>query len=198
MESNFSSRTTVAVFLMLVIVLAVSGALLLHEMRRQNSISITIHPPLPTDTPAPTPTHEPILVYVTGAVANPEQLYTLPWGSRVEDVLAAAGGLTDAANRSAVNLAAIVRDGDQIHVAATTGSAADFELATPSGGRRVRINSASQEELETLPGVGPVTAQRIIEYREQVGEFTDLDDLDQVSGIGPRTLENLQDQLAFD
>ncbi len=196
MESNFSSRTTVAVFLMLVIVLALSGALLLRL--RQEPTRITIHPPLPTDTPVPTPTHEPILVYVTGAVANPEQTYALPWGSRVQDVLAAAGGLTDAANRSAVNLAAIVRDGDQIHVEATTGNAAAFELATPSGGVRVRINSASQEELETLPGVGPVTAQRIIEYREQVGEFTGLADLDQVSGIGPRTLENLQDQLAFD
>ena len=198
MESNFPSRLTVVVFLMLVIVLALSGALLLHEMRRQNTISITIHLPQPTDTPAPTPTRGPIKVYVTGAVENPEQTYTLPWGSRVEDVLAAAGGLTDAANRSAVNLAAIIRDGDQIHVAASTGSAAAFELATPSGGRRVYINSASQEELETLPGVGPVTARRIIEYREQVGEFIDLDDLDQVAGIGPRILENLQDQLAFD
>jgi len=198
MGSNFSSRMTVAVFLMLVIVFALSGALLLHVMRGQNAISITIHPPLPTATPAPTPTREPIQVYVTGAVANPEQTYTLPWGSRVEDALAAAGGLTDAANRSAVNLAAIVRDGDQIHIAATTGSADAFELATPSGGRRVQINSASQEELETLPGVGPVTAQRIIEYREQVGDFSDLDDLDQVSGIGPSILENLQDQIVFD
>ena len=196
MESTLSSRAAVAVFLILIIVVSVCGALLYHY--RQQPVTITIHPPLPTETPAPTPTRESIQVYVTGAVANPEQVYTLPWGSRVQDALAAAGGLTDAAEKSAVNLAAIVRDGDQIHVASAASDAAGLELATPSGGRRVRVNSATLEELATLPGVGAVTAQRIIEYREQVGEFKSLEDLDQVPGIGPRTLENLQDQVAFD
>lgn len=196
MESSLSPRGVIAAFLILVVALALSAASLLNS--RQKATSITIHPPRPTDTPAPTPTHEPIQVYVTGAVVNPEKVYTVPWGSRVQDVLEAAGGLTDDANQAAVNLAAIVRDGDQIHVPQNTGSASAFELATPSGGRRVRINSASQEEIETLPGIGPVTARRIIEYREQVGEFQNLADLDQVSGIGPRTLENLQDQVAFD
>lgn len=196
MDSSLSPRTTIAAFLLLVIALALCGALLL--VSRQEPASITIHPPLPTDTPAPTPTHEPIKVYVTGAVANPEQVYTLPWGSRVSDALEAAGGLTDDANQAAVNLAAIVRDGDQIHVSSSAGSGVAFELATPSGGRRIRINSASQAELEALPGVGPVTAQRIIEYREQVGAFKGLADLDQVSGIGPRTLENLRDLVVFD
>ena len=196
MDSSLPPRGVIAAFLILALALALSGATLLRS--RKEAISITIHPPRPTETPAPTPTHEPIQVYVTGAVVNPEQVYTLPWGSRVSDALEAAGGLTDDANRATVNLAAVIRDGDQIHVSANTGSAANFELATPSGGRRVRINSASQEELETLPGVGPVTAQRIIEHRELVGEFADLADLDQVSGIGPRTLENLQDRVAFD
>lgn len=196
MESTLSSRTTIAAFLILAAALALSGAALL--IARPKPARITIHPPRPTETPAPTPTQEPIQVYVTGAVASPEQLYTLPWGSRVQDVLAAAGGLSDDADRSAVNLAAVVRDGDQIHVSATSGDGAAFELATPSGGARVHINSASLDELATLPGVGPVTAQRIIEYREQIGEFTDLADLDQVPGIGPKTLENLQDQVAFD
>ena len=196
MESTLSARATVAVFLILIVVMAVCGALLIHL--RQEPTSITIHPPRPTETPAPTPTRGAILVYVTGAVAKPEQVYTLPWGSRVQDVIEAAGGLRDDAIQAAVNLAAIVRDGDQIHVASSAADEPGLELATPSGGRRVRINSASQEELETLPGIGPVSALRIIEYREQVGEFKDLTDLDQVSGIGPRTLENLQDQVAFD
>lgn len=196
MESHFSSRKTIAAFLILIIVMALCGALLIHL--RQDPVSITIHAPLPTETPAPTPTHEPILVYVTGAVANPEQVYRLPWGSRVSDALEAAGGMTVDANPAAVNLAAVVRDGDQIHVSATGGDASAVELATPSGGRRVPINSASQAELETLPGVGPAMAQRIIEYREQVGEFASLADLDQVSGIGPATLENLKDLVSFD
>ena len=194
--STLSPRWTIAACLILAAALTLSGAALL--MARPEPASITIHPPLPTETPAPTPTREPIQVYVTGAVANPEQVYTLPWGSRVQEALEAAGGLSAAADRSAVNLAALVRDGDQIHVAAAAGAGAAFELATPSGGLRVRINSASLEELESLPGVGSVTAQRIIEYREQVGELTDLADLDQVPGIGPKTLETLQDQVAFD
>ena len=196
MESTLSSRAAVAVFLSLIIVMAICGALLLES--RQEPTSITIYPPLPTETPAPTPTREPIQVYVTGAVANPERVYTLPWGSRVQDALAAAGGLTEAAEKSAVNLAAIVRDGDQIHIASAVADDAGLELATPSGGRRVRVNSATLEDLATLPGIGAVTAQRIIEYREQVGDFNSLADLDQVPGIGPRTLENLQDQVAFD
>lgn len=194
MGSNLSARTTIAAFLILAAALALSGAALLES--RPKPTSISIHPPLPTETPAPTPTHEPIRVYVTGAVANPEQTYNLPWGSRVLDAIAAAGGLTADANPASVNLAATVRDGDQVHVSSTAGAA--FALATPSGGARVRINSASQEELQALPGIGPVTAQRIIEYREQVGEFKSLADLDQVSGIGPETLEDLQDQIAFD
>ncbi len=194
--STLSPRWTIAAFLILAAALSLSGAALLRA--RPEPASITIHPPRPTETPAPTPTREPIQVYVTGAVANPEQVYTLPWGSRVQEALAAAGGLSAAADRSAVNLAAVVRDGDQIHVAAASGDGAAFALATPSGGQRIRINSASHEELESLPGVGPVTAQRIIEYREQIGDFTDLDDLDQVPGIGPKTLETLQDQVAFD
>lgn len=196
MESSLSSRAAVAVFLILIIVMAVCSAMLIHF--RQNPASITIHTPRPTETPAPTPTRQPIQVYVTGAVANPEQVYTLPWGSRVQDALAAAGGQTDAADMSAVNPAAIVRDGDQIHVASSAAGDAELDLATPSGGRRVRVNSAALEELTTLPGIGAVTAQRIIEYREQVGEFKGLADLDQVPGIGPRMLENLKDKVAFD
>ena len=196
MESTRSSRTVLTAFLLLSIALALCGALLLHL--RQAPTRIAIHPPLPTDTPAPTPTHEPILVYVTGAVAHPEQLYALPWGSRVRDALEAAGGLTADAKRSAVNLAALIRDGDQIHVASSAADDADFALPTPSGGRRVPLNSASLAELQELPGVGPALAQRIIEYREQVGEFASLSDLDQVSGIGPATLENLKDLVSFD
>ncbi len=196
MDSNFSPRGVIAAFLIMAAALALGGVALLES--RPEPTSIAIHPPRPTETPAPTPTREPIQVYVTGAVANPEQIYSLPWGSRVTHAIAAAGGLTDAADQTSVNLAALVRDGDQIHVSSATGDASGLELATPSGGARVRINSAGQAELESLPGIGPVTAQRIIEYREQVGDFESLADLDQVAGIGPKILEGLLETVAFD
>ncbi|MCY3799196.1 MAG: ComEA family DNA-binding protein [Chloroflexi bacterium] len=184
------------VFLVLIILISLSGALLL--LSRPEPIVITIKPPPPTATPKPSPTPRPILVYVSGEVSQRGTQHFLPYGSRVSDAVAAAGGFTDLANKELVNLAGMLRDGDQVHVPAIGTDIIDGALPTPSGGKLVRVNSASQEELETLPRVGPAMAQRIIEYREQVGPFSTLADLDQVSGIGPSTLEALEDLIAFD
>ena len=182
--------------LLLIALLAASGALLLHS--RPKPVVIEIHPPAPTSTPLPTPTPAPITVYVTGAVAQPNQLYELPHGSRVSDAVAAAGGLMEGANRTIVNLAALLRDGDQVHAPFAGAAAEALDLPTPPGGERVYVNTATQAELETLPGVGPALAQRIINYRELVEPFDGLADLDKVSGIGPATLEQLKDLVAFD
>ncbi|MDE2636464.1 MAG: helix-hairpin-helix domain-containing protein [Chloroflexota bacterium] len=184
------------VFLVLIILISLSGALLL--LSRPEPIVITIKPPPPTATPKPSPTPRPILVYVSGEVSQRGTQIFLPYGSRVSDAVAAAGGFTDLANKELVNLAGMLRDGDQVHVPAIGTDIIDSALPTPSGGKLVRVNSALQEELETLPRVGPAMAQRIIEYREQVGPFSTLADLDQVSGIGPLTLEALEDLIAFD
>ncbi|MCY3781203.1 MAG: ComEA family DNA-binding protein [Chloroflexi bacterium] len=196
MSTSTTSWSYVIVFLVLIILIAISGAVLLRS--RPKPVLIEIHPPAPTSTPLPTPTPAPITVYVTGAVTGPDQLYELPHGSRVSDAVAAAGGLLEGANRTLVNLAAVLRDGDQVHVPFADAAAEAIDLPTPPGGERVYINSATQAELETLPGVGPALAQRIIDYRELVGTFDTLDDLDKVSGIGPATLEGLKDLLAFD
>ncbi len=112
--------------------------------------------------------------------------------------MAAAGGFTEGANKELVNLAGLLRDGDQVHVPKVRTDTIDGALPTPSGEALVRINSATQAELETLPRVGTAMAQRIIEYREQVGLFSTLADLDQVSGIGPSTLEALKELIVFD
>ena len=158
---------------------------------------ITINPPLPTATDAPTATPSPILVYVTGAVQNPELTIELPFGSRVADAVDAAGGFTDSANKTLVNLAGILRDGDQVHVPSLTDNAA-VELPTPSGGAKVFINRATIEELQALPGVGPALAERIVNYRDSVGQFADLPELDNVPGVGEATLEKWRDLIAFD
>ena len=107
----------------------------------------------------------------------------------------AAGGPLDNADLDRVNLAAVLRDGDQVHVPALDE---DLALPTPNTGGVVRINSASAEELETLPGVGPTMAQRIIDFREETGPFTSMEDLDLVSGIGPAMLEQLEGLIEFD
>ncbi len=194
MSSEFPAKLVVLAFLILTMMLIVAGALVV--LSRPEPTIITIHPPRPTATPAPTATQLPILVYVTGEVEQPEITYSLPYGSRVSDAVAAAGGLTEHANRSLVNLAGRLRDGDHVHAPAL-GEVAG-KLPTPSGGQRVYINSATQAELESLPNIGAVTARRIIEYRELEGEFRSLDDLDKVAGIGEATLEKLKDLIAFD
>ncbi|MCY3833450.1 MAG: ComEA family DNA-binding protein [Chloroflexi bacterium] len=187
---------TVVIFLALATLIALGGVALL--LSRPEPIHITIMPPEPTATPAPTATPRPILIYVTGEVTRPGTTHLLPNGSRVSDALAAAGGFTELANKTLVNLAGLLRDGDHVHVPSSEPRNVDIDLPTPSGGALVRINSATQEELETLPRIGPVAASRIIQYREQVSPFASLADLDEVPGIGPATLEGLRELIAFD
>ncbi len=189
-----SSQSALAAFLVLVILIAFSGALLL--LSRPEPIQITIKPPPPTPTPAPTETPLPLLVYVTGKVTRPGTLQALPHGSRVSDAIAAAGGFTAEADRERVNLAGVLRDGDQVHVPSVASGAG--ALPTQLGGKLVNVNRATAEELIALPNIGPVTAQRIINYREMAGPFTELADLDEVPGIGPRTLEQLRRLVRFD
>lgn len=134
-----------------------------------------------------------LLVHVVGAVREPG-LYELEDGSRVDDALEAAGGAKPRADLAAVNLAAPVADGQQVVVpvrgrarAASGSAAAESAPAQP-----VHLNSATLEELEELPGVGPVTAQKILDYRAEHGAFQSIDELDAVPGIGPARLAELE------
>jgi competence protein ComEA len=137
-----------------------------------------------------------VTVYVTGEVANPQTMVSLEVGGRVEDAIAAAGGATDNADLAQVNLSRVLNDGDQVHVPPRDGP--DIQTATPNHPTVVHINSATREELEVLPGIGPSLAQAIIDYRTEHGPFTSLDDLDQVPGLGPTKLEALREQIVFD
>lgn len=198
-ENNQTSpMITLIAFVIIVIGIIIGSVLLL--MSRPDPVEITINPPLPTATQAPTATPEPITVYITGAVNNPQTTLIVPFASRVQDVVTAADGFTEDANLDLVNLAGIVRDGDQIHIPSLSEEivAEDTALPTPSGGTLVFINSATLEELQTLPGIGIATAQSIIDYRSENGEFFDLDDFDNVPGIGATTLEILAPLISFD
>lgn len=173
----------------LALVAAITGLLL----RYQRPAPITIEPPPPTAVPTPTPTPGPILVYVSGAVAIPE-VYALPAGSIVRDAVLAAGGLTSEADPDRINLAQRLNDGDHVHIPrvgeaasapATEETASESTAATPTPSGPININTATQEELEWLPGIGPALAARIIAYREAHGPFTSPEQIQNVSGIGP-------------
>ena len=131
-----------------------------------------------------------VVVSVVGLVARPG-LVTLPAGARVADAVEAAGGLLPGADPASVNLAALVPDGAQIAVgvpgaAVGPGGSSDGVLGTgPGPGSRVDLNSASAGELDALPGIGPVLAQRIVDHRTRHGPFRSVDQLDDVPGIGP-------------
>ncbi len=178
------------------LIIVIAGAAAVVVLTRPAPVEIVIVPPQFTSTPAPTPTREPITVYVTGAVNRPNQLVTLPHESRVQDAITAAGGLTDEALLAAVNLAGILRDGDQVHVPTQT-EAVSLPTPLPSA-QAVAINRATAEELEMLPGIGPALAARIVAYREANGPFADLAALGEVAGIGERTLEALAPLVVFD
>jgi competence protein ComEA len=147
----------------------------------------------------PPPTPQPIVVHVTGAVSKPG-VYSLPAGARVEAALQAAGGVSADADLEMLNLAAAIHDGEQIWVPKQTEDPANPaasgtlpDKSSPAG--LVNINSASQIELESLPGIGPVLAEAILEYRRVHGPFKDAAAIQDVPGIGPGVYEQIKDLI---
>ena len=147
---------------------------------------------------------EPAEMYVDvgGAVLKPG-LIVLDEGARVNDAVQAAGGFTEAADTSAVNLAAPLADGEKLYVPSQgeSGAGASSASAQPAGqtgsvSGRININTATLDELDELPGVGPATAQAIIEDREANGRFESLEDIMRVSGIGEKKFEKLEDAIS--
>jgi competence protein ComEA len=148
----------------------------------------------PTTTPSPNL----LIVHVAGEVRRPG-VYEFRTGDRVVDAIRAAHGPRKDASLDALNLAAPLTDGEQVLVpgrdaAAVTGGTASGSTTstTSAGGSLININMASETDLEALPGIGPVLAQRIVDYRTEHGPFPTVDALDDVSGIGPATMEDLR------
>lgn len=146
----------------------------------------------------PVPTQRPMIVHITGAVPRPG-VYALPQGARVQDGISAAGGFLAEAEKTNINLAQALEDGEKIDIPFIEG--ASPVLATPLPEvetittELININTASIAELDTLPGIGPTTAQKIIDYRDQNGPFVSIEDIVNVSGIGPASYERLKDLI---
>lgn len=160
----------------------------------------------------PSPTKEFIQVQVLGEVLHPG-VYSFPEGSRVEDAITSAGGLLAGTDPNTINLVAKLQDGQQLSISGGTGpvegavpnspfavvptSKSPFTVISTPGGSAatpdlVNINTASLGEFEGLPGIGPTTAQNIIDYRTQHGPFSAITDIMNVAGIGPATFDSIQ------
>lgn len=185
--------------------LSVPLILLLNQ--RPTGKPIALLPPQPTITPVP------LRVHVTGAI-NAPGVYQLPKDSIVQDAIEAAGGLAERADVSRLNLAGLLADGQQLFIpelpptpppTPTVGPGTPSptpQPATPtptppanSAGQPININTASQVELESLPRIGPSIAQRIIDYRNANGPFTNIEQIMNVSGIGPATFNAIKDYI---
>lgn len=170
------------------------GALALAGKYLAHATAPAQPPPVALERAAPA-ADPPVVVHVVGAVRRPG-LYRLRDGSRVADAVQRAGGATAKAELALVNLAAPVADGIQVVVplrAPPAASASGGGPAAEAAAGPVRLNAATVEQLDELPGVGPTTAQRIVDWRQEHGAFASVDELDAVPGIGPARLEQLRE-----
>lgn len=186
-----------------------------NQQAQPTALLIEPPPPLPTATlmPAPsaTATAAPIQVYVSGAVLE-SGVYALPAGARLGEAIAAAGGLAMDAEAAQINLAQPLRDGDQVHVPTVEEVAAvpplvqtAVPVVEPAGNGnsapapgRININTADVALLQTLPGVGPSTAENIVSFREANGPFATIEAIMDVPGIGPAKFSGFADLITVD
>lgn len=190
-EVPFDRRRVLAVGVVVLLALVVAGKVLLQPARPAVPPPVRVAKSSAAHASAPK-----LFVNVVGAVRRPG-LYRLQDGSRVADAVIRAGGPTPKAQIELVNLAARIADGEQI-VVPRRGLAGPATAAAgaPVAVGPVHLNSATMEQLDALPGVGPVTAQKILDYRQQHGAFGSADELDAISGIGPARLEQLRGLVA--
>lgn len=187
-------------FVMFLVGMSIAAGLALFGLRWRQVEPIRIEPPLPTPTPGP------INIYINGAVARPD-VYSLPPNTIIRDALLAAGGTTGDADINFINLARPLQDGEQVYVprvgeiisqpsqaaSSQTTSVSTSSSVAPDG--IVNINTGTLADLDTLPGIGPAIAQRIIDYRDANGPFATIEDIMNVSGIGPVTFDKIKNRI---
>jgi competence protein ComEA len=182
--------------LILVVVAVVAGAGLwyVRSLPRPVTIAASAAPSPGAAATRASPSVAPLIVDVAGWVVDPG-VYEFAPGDRVIDAIERAGGPRRNADLAALNLAAPLADGTQILVPKAGGATAGGATSGSTSGGLVNINSADATALESLSGIGEVLAGEIVAYREEHGPFTSVDQLEDVSGIGPATLEEIRDQV---
>ena len=205
------NRKTIFVALLLATIGGVGGFYLRQPAQEPIAIVPAEATVTPTPLPPPSPTPGRVRVYVTGAVSNSD-VYILPEGSIIKDAILAAGGFTDEADLERINQALELQDQQQIHVprlneenppppvqgGEVNSQPGKNDSSDPSVEGVININTATLEQLDLLPGVGPVIAQRIIDYRESIGSFPSIEAITEVSGIGEATFAKIKERISVE
>ncbi|WP_246080452.1 ComEA family DNA-binding protein [Nonomuraea mesophila] len=180
----------------LVAVGALATAVAVFFVWRSQPSPAPLPPPTPVSSPTPSTTRSApkVTVHVAGKIRKPG-VYLLPAGARVTDAVTAAGGVSRKASLDSLNLARRLVDGEQIVVGAPPGTMAQASPITGPAGGVIDLNTATPDQLEELPGVGEVLAARIAEFRTTHGAFTSVDQLREVSGIGPRKFDEIKPKV---
>ena len=187
-DINFTSNQRRALALLAILTLSISASFIFFISKAHTAIAEPI---------VPTMIKPPMLVVDVAGEVNKPGVYELAPNSRVNDAIKAAGGAKPSADLSLMNLARVIKDGEQIFVERKyiSGSTSRRTLSNRNTPAILNINRASAKELERLPGIGPVLAQRIVEYRLKNGTFTSIEDLAKVSGIGGSKLEKFKEKI---
>ncbi|WP_422444621.1 helix-hairpin-helix domain-containing protein [Thermoanaerobacterium sp. DL9XJH110] len=207
---NFSKREQILLCLLLALVIFSGGMVYYVFFKEEPDVAFKLEegPAVPVSVPVAQEEPKKIMVYVTGAVKNPG-VYTLEEGKRVKDAIEAAGGNLPEADLLRLNLAQKLRDEDKLYVprvgefpegqeepgGGNTGMAGATVGISSFSDNKININTADLVELDTLPGIGPTTAQKIIDYRNQNGPFKSIEEIKNVSGIGDKKFEEIKDKI---
>ena len=205
---NFSNQEKITIILLLILIIIGAGIVLNRNINREDNIIVNSasntsenNPAIQIETPS-------VIIHIAGAVKNPG-VYQLKSTDRIVDAVKIAGGETEEANLDVINLAALLKDGQKIIVPYKTYSETGEEINTnthnymasayssspASTSAKININTANANLLQTLPGIGPVLSERIIDYRNQNGLFGVINEIKDVSGIGEKKYEGIKDLI---
>lgn len=205
---NFSNQEKITIILLLILILIGVGIVLNKNINREDNFIVNRASDISENKSARQIEIPPLIIHIAGAIKNPG-VYQLKSTDRIVDALKIAGGATEEANLDLINLAALLKDGQKIIVpykiynengeeinANTYNHTASAYSSSPgSNSAKININTANAAMLQTLPGIGPVLSERIIEYRNQNGLFGIIDDIKDVSGIAEKKFEGIKDLI---
>ena len=184
-------------FVLMIILLAAAGGTYYGLYSEEQAVVLDA-----AATAESSPPKQEITVYVTGAVNKPG-LVKVPEGARAADAVNACGGLLPTADGEKINMAQSLKDGQQLKVPEKTGTNSKTDSGkrdktkAADSGEKVNINTADEKALDTLPGVGPAMAKRIIEYRESEGAFQSIEDIKKIRGIGEAKFAKMKDKICI-